>query len=70
MKLQKYLKREGCRNVARSLSITEASVVYNWMAMRKLPSPKNLFRLKELSKGEVSYQEMIEPFLKHQSKNA
>lgn len=68
MTLQQYIKTKGCRQLAQELSIAP-NTVYSWLRFRNCPSPQWMHQLVKMSKGKVSYQEIVEQYLKNHNKN-
>lgn len=62
MKLNKWIEKTGPKKVAKLLRVDPASVS-NWKLGRSCPRPKKLHKIHVLSKGQVSYKEMVLHFV-------
>lgn len=64
MKLSIWIKEVGQSNLAKKLSINEATISH-WQKYKTLPRPKVMKKIVRLSCGAVTYKEMIEEYIKH-----
>ena len=58
--LRDWIDREGAGKLAAKLNV-KASTVRHWKNGHCLPSDKQKRAIKKLSKGEVTYDSMIDP---------
>ncbi len=63
MRLDTWIKSTGPRVVARAMNVDPSSVSA-WQNGYMCPRPKRLVQIHKLSKGKVSYAEMILHFVK------
>ncbi len=68
MTLQAWIKETGVLKVRKELDVDPATVNY-WKMGRSLPRPKYLVKINKLSKGRVTYAEMIETYVKKARNN-
>jgi hypothetical protein len=66
--LSDWITEVSAYEVARLLKIDEVSV-YQWRQRHCLPRPAMMMKIKTLSKGRVTYEGMIEPFIKNPRKS-
>lgn len=59
--LREWIKEQGANNVAKSLKV-HCSAVWHWGRGVSLPKSKHLYKIHHLSRGRVSYAEMIETY--------
>jgi len=62
MTLQSWIVQTGPKEVAKLLNVDPAAVSL-WRNKKTLPRPHQMKRIKQLSRGRVSYEVMIEKFL-------
>lgn len=67
MTLQEFIKREGPYKIALQLDISHVTV-YRWSRMIGAPNADSMYRIVQLSKGEVTYQEIVEPYMKYNNR--
>lgn len=63
--LRTWLEETGMDEGARLFKV-DISTVRNWRAGRAVPRPPELAKIVKLSRGAVSYEEVIETFLRTQ----
>lgn len=62
MKLETWIsKNGGAKKVAKMLGVNPMTV-YTWVYRQSAPKDKIKIQINRLSRGAVSYKEMIEPF--------
>lgn len=61
------VKSGGCVKVARRLKVSHQAV-WNWANCKQMPSPTNMRKIREVSRGRVSYNDMVIAFLKKNSR--
>ncbi len=61
MQLKDWIIETGPKKAARLLGV-EPQTVSQWRVGKALPRPENLVAIFKLSKGKVTYKEMIERF--------
>jgi len=67
MTLQAWIKETGPKNVAHLLKV-DSSTVHFWKAGKTLPRPAIMVRIHQLSRGKVSYEQMVETVARRQNK--
>lgn len=61
MTLKNWIIKTGRKEVAEALSIKQ-STISAWIQKKQAPKDKVKIKINRLSRGRVSYAEMIEPF--------
>jgi DNA-binding transcriptional regulator YdaS (Cro superfamily) len=56
---ENWIKSIGFTRISRLLEVNEEAVKH-WLAGRALPKARHMKRIKEITKGKVSYTEIIE----------
>lgn len=67
MTLKNFINNYGASKLAKTLEV-EASTVRQWRRERGLPRPALCVKINQLSKGRVTYRELIETAAKFQTK--
>lgn len=68
MKLADWIEKKGSKWVAEILEVDEITVYY-WRTMKNLPKDHHKRAIKRISRGVVTYSEMIEPYFKAREKS-
>lgn len=55
----------GPQKASKLLKVSESAISF-WLSCKKLPSSENLVKIVEVSKGRVSYADIIETFVRNQ----
>lgn len=63
MTLKEWINERGTEKVAQLLNVNQ-STVRHWRLGNNIPRPEQMKEIKRLSKGQVTYDEMIETHLK------
>lgn len=63
MKLETWIVKTGPKKAAQILDV-DTSTISRWKTGRSLPPAKVMFKIHKVTKGKVTYKEMIEPKLK------
>jgi transcriptional regulator with XRE-family HTH domain len=58
VKLDKWIEEIGPRKLARILSV-EPSAISHWRNGKAMPRPDKMIKIHKLSRGRVSYREMV-----------
>ncbi len=58
MTLRAWIEKKGPKEVAKLLKVDPATVSL-WRAHRSLPRPRFMVAINRLSRGKVSYQQMV-----------
>ncbi len=61
MKLVEWIEKTGSANIAKQLGCSQARVI-NWRLKIAAPSCKMMIEIVKLTKGKVSYKEIVEGF--------
>ena len=69
MSLKDWIKKKGAIEVARLMNCDKAGV-YKWGRGHCLPKSSQMYRIKRLTKGAVTYDSMIETFYAANPKKA
>ncbi len=64
MTLRTWIEETGPKVIAQKLKV-DPSTVSAWRNGQAFPRPKRLVQLHQLSKGKVTYEAMIQHFLKN-----
>lgn len=62
MKFESWIKKTGPKNIARALNV-DPSTVSNWRTKKSFPRPEKLKRIHQMTKGRVSYEEIVNHFI-------
>ena len=69
MTLRDWIIETGPKKAAKLLKVEPATISY-WKTGRQLPRPKYMVKINQLSKGKVSYKEMIETAARKQARKS
>lgn len=67
MNLSQYIETVNVSQFARKLKVNRFAV-YRWKNLEGLPKSKTMHKIREMTFGAVSYEEMIDPFIEAQTK--
>ena len=61
MKFQNWIEKKGIDNVARLLKL-HRTTVWKWLRGKNAPTRKHMEAIKKLSKGRITYKDILESF--------
>ena len=67
MTLKDFIDQVGQNEIAKELDVTQQAVSM-WRNRGRIPMVKKIYHIVKMSKGLVSYAEVIEPYMKNQYK--
>lgn len=67
MTLQAWIEKTGPKKVAALMGV-DNSTVYTWGAGQSLPRAQHLQKIVKVTKGKVSYKQMVETVVKNQTR--
>lgn len=65
--LSKWINEIGIKNLASKLDVT-AGAVGHWRSGHALPQHEEMQKIKRMSRGQLSYDTMIDSYLKNKKK--